>query len=124
MKRKHWILLTAIGLSAFSCTYYEQPTASTPEYRTGHIITTLPDGYKTVTVSGTRYYTYGDRYYRSQGDGYVVVDSPYTSRDVSVIRELPSGYRVVTRQGQSYYQVGDVYYRRSADGYVIVQEPF
>ncbi len=126
MKRNQRLsLLALLAIGAIgSCSYYETPTTAVPEYRTGHIVTTLPDGYQTVTVRGTRYYTYGDYYYRPQGGGYVVVESPYGGSSVSVMRELPSGYRVVTRHGQRYYQVGNVYYQQRAGGYVVVDSPF
>jgi hypothetical protein len=126
MKRKKSLMIAAFALAGMgSCTYYDTPTAAAPEYTTGHVVTTLPDGYRTVTISGTRYYTYGDRYYRSQGNGYMVVDSPYgRGSGVSVVSELPAGYRVITRHGQRYYQVGDVYYQNRSGGYVIVDSPF
>jgi hypothetical protein len=128
MKRNHRLnLLAALALGALgSCTYYETPTTATPEYSVGHVVTTLPSGYRTVTIGGTRYYSYGDSYYRPHGSGYIVVDSPYgaTRSDVTVVRELPSGYRVITRGGQRYYQVGNVYYQSRAGGYVVVDSPF
>jgi hypothetical protein len=129
MKRNHRLnVLAALVLGALgSCSYYETQTTATPEYTTtGHVITTLPSGYRTVTVGGTRYYSYGDSYYRPQGSGYVVVDSPYatTSGSVSVVRELPSGYRVITRDGQRYYQSGNVYYQSRSGGYTVVPSPF
>jgi hypothetical protein len=129
MKRNHRLnLLSALALGALgSCSYYETPTTSMPEYTTGHVVTTLPSGYRTVTVGGTRYYSYGDSYYRPHGSGYIIVDSPYgttTRMDTTVVRELPSGYRVVTRGGQRYYQAGNVYYQSRPGGYVVVESPF
>ena len=129
MKRNHRLhVLAALVLGALgSCSYYETPTTATPSYTTtGHVITTLPSGYRTVTVGGTQYYSYGDSYYRPQGSGYVVVDSPYatTTGSVSVVRELPSGYRVINQHGQRYYQSGNVYYQSRSGGYVVVPNPF
>jgi len=128
MKRNHRLnLLAAVVLGALgSCSYYETPTTAAPEYTTGHVVTTLPSGYRTVTVGGTRYYSYGNSYYRPHGSGYVIVDSPYatTTGSVSVIRELPSGYRVITRDGQRYYQSGNAYYQARSGGYVVVPSPF
>ncbi|MCW1923099.1 DUF6515 family protein [Luteolibacter arcticus] len=133
MKRNHRLnLLAALAFGALaSCSYHETPTSATPDYGhnhgSSHVITTLPSGYRTVTISGNQYYTHGDRYYRPQGSGYVVVDSPYgstTRTNTTVVRELPSGHRVVTRQGQRYYQSGDVYYQSRSGGYVVVDNPF
>lgn len=127
MKRNQRLSIVAAAALGFfgSCTYYETQTTAHPGYRTGHIVTTLPDGYRTVTVSGTRYYTYGDTYYRPQGTGYIVVDSPYsTSSGMTVVRELPSGYQVITRHGQRYYRAGDVYYQSRPGGYMVVESPY
>jgi hypothetical protein len=128
MKRNHRLnVLAAVVFGALaSCSYYETPTTATPDYTTGHVITTLPSGYRTVTVAGTQYYSYGDSYYRPHGSGYVVVDSPYatTTGSVSVMRELPTGYRVINHHGQRYYQSGNVYYQSRPGGYVVVQSPF
>jgi acyl-coenzyme A synthetase/AMP-(fatty) acid ligase len=41
------------------------------------VITRLPGGYREVTYRGQRYYQVGDRYYRRQGDGYIIVSRPY-----------------------------------------------
>ena len=129
MKRNHRLnLLAALVFGALgSCSYYETQTTATPDYySSGQVITTLPSGYRTVTVGGTQYYSYGDSYYRPHGSGYVVVDSPYatTTGSVNVIRTLPSGYRVVTHHGQRYYQSGTSYYQARSGGYVVVPSPF
>jgi hypothetical protein len=128
MKRNHRLnVLAAVVLGVLgSCSYYETPTTAVPDYTTGHVVTTLPSGYRTVTVRGTRYYSYGDSYYRPHGSGYIVVDSPYatTTGSVSVVRELPAGYRVINHHGQRYYQSGNVYYQSRSGGYVVVESPF
>lgn len=127
MKRNHRLnLLAALAFGALgSCSYYETQTTATPDYTVGQVVTTLPSGYRMVTVGGNRYYSYGDYYYRPHGSGYVVVDSPYaTTGSVSVMRELPSGYRVVTQHGQRYYQSGGTYYQARSGGYVVVPSPF
>lgn len=41
------------------------------------VITRLPSGYREVNHRGQRYYQSGDRYYRRQGDSYIIVSSPY-----------------------------------------------
>jgi hypothetical protein len=127
MKRNYRLsLLAALAFGALgSCSYYETQTTATPDYTVGHVVTTLPPGYRTVTIGGTRYYSHGDYYYRPHGSGYVVVDSPYaTTGSVSVVRELPSGYRVITHHGQRYYQSGGAYYQARSGGYVVVPSPF
>ena len=128
MKRNYRLnVLAAVVLGALgSCSYYETPTTTVPDYTTGHVVTTLPSGYRTVTVRGTQYYSYGDSYYRPHGSGYIVVDSPYatTTGSVSVVRELPAGYRVINHHGQRYYQSGNVYYQPRSGGYVVVDSPF
>jgi len=129
MKRNHSLnLLAGVVLGALaSCTYYETPTSAGPDYTTGHVVTTLPSGYRTVTVGGTRYYSYGDSYYRPHGSGYIVVDSPYrttTTTTRGMVTELPDGYRVVTHHGQRYYQYGNVYYQPRSGGYMVVDSPF
>lgn len=46
-------------------------------YERTQIITRLPDGYREVNYRGQRYYQSGDRYYRRQGDSYIIVSRPY-----------------------------------------------
>ena len=52
------------------------PSAGAPGYRPGYVVTTLPQGYRAEVISGTRYYYHDNVYYRPQGRGYVVVQSP------------------------------------------------
>lgn len=40
-------------------------------------INRLPDGYRQVNHRGITYYQVGDRYYRRQGESFMVVNSPY-----------------------------------------------
>ncbi len=119
-------------------------------YRPGYSVTTLPSGYRTEVISGTSYYHHGDVYYRPQGRGYVVVESPHRHHDGNrpggrdrdrdgrpdryeshgdyhgerVIRQLPNGYQTVTHRGTRYYRAGDVYYQSRGEGYIIVRSPF
>ena len=126
------------GVLLTSCVdpYYTGPSSATVTvHRPGYVVQTLPHGYRTEVIGGTSYYYHDNVYYRPQGRGYVVVESPRRHsrrhdwdhgprRDVTVIRELPSGYRVVTHGGQRYYRVGDVYYQSRGSGYVVVRSPF
>ncbi|WP_035608728.1 hypothetical protein [Haloferula sp. BvORR071] len=50
-------------------------TATT--YQPGYVVHTLPTGYRTEVVSGTRYYSHDNVYYRPQGSSYVVVKPPH-----------------------------------------------
>ena len=122
------LLAAGFGLSAVSCVM-ETPAVTTTTvetYRPGYYTRTLPPSYETRIVRGNRYYYYDNVYYRPQGEGYVVVDSPYgtVSASTGYVHTLPSGYRVVERSGRRYYVVGDTYYRSEGNGYVIVRDPF
>lgn len=46
-------------------------------YQHGEIITRLPDGHRVVNHRGVTYYEAGGRYYRRQGDSYVITTRPY-----------------------------------------------
>lgn len=46
-------------------------------YERGGGITRLPDGYRQVNHRGNTYYQVGDRYFRRQGESFVVVNRPY-----------------------------------------------
>ncbi len=47
------------------------------QYTRTRTITHLPSGYREVNHRGNTYYQAGDRYYRRQGEGYIIVSSPY-----------------------------------------------
>jgi hypothetical protein len=122
------LLAAGLGFSAVSCVV-ETPAVTTTTvetYRPGYYTRAIPGRYETRTIRGTRYYYADNVYYRPQGEGYVVVDSPYgtVAASTGFVRTLPSGYRVVERSGRRYYMVGDTYYRPEGEGYVIVRDPF
>ncbi len=117
-----------LGMGA-SCTYYnDEPAPVETVYQPGYAVRTLPPGYRTEVIDGVRYYHHDRVYYRPEGSGYVVVDTPRTIVEsppgTSIIRTLPGGYEVVTYRGQRYYRAGNVYYQSRADGYVIVPSPY
>jgi len=58
-------------------TYQGSPDRHDGRYDRGEVITRLPDGYRVVNHRGQRYYQVGDRYYRRQGDSYVITTRPY-----------------------------------------------
>ncbi|MDP3849086.1 MAG: hypothetical protein Q8Q59_01180 [Luteolibacter sp.] len=47
------------------------------QYEGNEVITRLPNGYREVNHRGEKYYQSGDRYYRRQGESYIIVSSPY-----------------------------------------------
>jgi hypothetical protein len=58
-------------------TYQESLNRHDGRYDRGEVITRLPDGYREVNHRGTTYYQAGDRYYRRQGETYVITTRPY-----------------------------------------------
>jgi len=48
-----------------------------PQYGSDEVITRLPDGYRELNHRGDTYYQAGDRYYRRQGETYVITTRPY-----------------------------------------------
>lgn len=71
---------SAAALLTTSCVVetYDPPhtTVTTTTYEPGYVVRTLPSGYRTEVISGTRYYYHDNVYYRPQGSSYVVVKSP------------------------------------------------
>lgn len=99
-------------------------------YRSGYEVRTLPQGYRTEVINGTRYYSHDGTYYRSHSGRYVVVERPNYHRPSTVyhretiLRTLPPGYRSINRGGIRYYQYRENFYRRSGSGYIIVDRPY
>ena len=56
---------------------YQESSSPDGRYERTEVITRLPDGYREVNHRGTTYYQAGDRYYRRQGESYVITTSPY-----------------------------------------------
>lgn len=79
MKTKLLAGMASVLAFVTSACFYETPVhhhvETTPT--TSTVVTTLPNGYKTVTYRGTDYYTYNNTYYRPHGSGYMVVANPY-----------------------------------------------
>lgn len=57
--------------------YQDSPNRHDGRYDRGEVITRLPDGYRVVNHRGETYYQVGDRYYRRQGETYVITTRPY-----------------------------------------------
>ncbi|MES2439398.1 MAG: DUF6515 family protein [Verrucomicrobiota bacterium] len=126
------------------------PTQTVTTYRTGYEVRSLPPGYRTEVIGGTRYYSQGGTYYQPRSGRYVVVEAPrnrgsydrqysdrqYNGRDRDrdrgrpqgnrdvIVTKLPPGSRPVKYRGGEYYQVRDVYYQRRGAGYVVVSRPY
>ncbi|BCU79224.1 DUF6515 family protein [Luteolibacter sp. LG18] len=104
------------------------------DYRPGYVVETLPGGYQTEVVGGVQYYHHDNIYYRPQGRGYVVVESPRMHGPMmpppghmgfgTTVTTLPNGARIVTHNRTRYWVHDNVYYQSRGDGYVIVRSPF
>ncbi len=119
-------LIAASLLSGCAAPYPSSGVGASVTYRTGHEVRTLPSGYRTETIGGTRYYNNNGTYYQARSGRYVVVDPPGNGRrDREVyIQKLPSGHRAVPYRGKTYYQVQNTYYERRNGGYIVVASPY
>ncbi|NQX00535.1 hypothetical protein HQ447_07725 [bacterium] len=110
-------------------------------YHAGYEVRSLPPGYRSETIGGTRFYSHNGTYYQPRSGRYVVVEAPrhysdrnYSDRNYSgrpnpyrdrqIITELPRGYREVNYRGNRYYHSNDVYYQHRGSGYVTVTRPY
>ncbi len=121
-------LMTAALVAGTSFTSCMDPysTNTSITYRTGSEVRTLPPGYRTEIVGGTRYYTHNGTYYRPKSGRYVIVETPHRrerNREVYV-EKLPPGYHMVRYGGRYYYRVNNIYYQQRGPGYVVVERPF
>jgi hypothetical protein len=129
------LAIGAAGLGLSNCVdpYYTGGTSVTT-YSPGCTVPSLPSGYATVTVGGTRYYRHDNVYFRPRGNGYVVVEAPdrrhgargdrHRYDDSRYVTRLPHGYRTVRHDGRVYHQSGDTYYVTREVGHVMVPGPF
>lgn len=136
----------AIGTLLPGCVdpYYAGPPQRVTTYHPGYEVRSLPPGYRTEVIGGTRYYSHGGHYYRPRSGGYVVVEGPRHDRgyydgrprddygyqgrppghrDV-IITRLPPGYREINHRRGRYYHANDTYYQQRGAGYVIVTSPY
>lgn len=72
-------------------------------YQSGYRFQTLPAGYRSETLSGTRYYYDNGNYYRRDSRGYVIVDAPRGSRYNEDYRAVRQGREVNSRRNQRIY---------------------
>lgn len=144
----------ALCLSLASCVapyddgYHGGHSSTTTTYQPGYRTTSLPQGYRSETISGRNYYYHNGAYYQRNSGGYVVIDAPRESRyysDYSRSRQtvrpdgrsstvttyqpgyrlssLPSGYRSENLGGSTYYYHNGAYYQRNSGGYVVTEAP-
>jgi hypothetical protein len=72
-------------------------------YQSGYRLQTLPAGYRSETLSGTRYYYDNGNYYHRDSSGYVIVDAPRGSRYYEDYRAVRQGREVNSRSNQRIY---------------------
>lgn len=142
----------ALCLSLISCVVpygngYQGSSTTYTTYQPGYRTTSLPQGYRSESISGRNYYYHNGHYYERNSGGYVVIDAPRQSRyysDYSRFRQgdrhdgrttvttyrpgyrlssLPSGYRSENLGGSTYYYHNGAYYQRNAGGYVVTEAP-
>lgn len=143
-----------MGLASCVGPYDSYGGGSVTSYQPGYTISSLPDNYRSETISGNTYYYHDGHYYRPDSDGYVVVEAPRSSRYYDdynrnhqayrenrddrgpysrndqrydrgqFVTRLPDGYREVNHRGDTYYRAGDRFYSRQGRRYVIVSSPF
>lgn len=142
----------AFCLSLASCVVpyddgYHGGSTSITTYQPGYRTTSLPQGYRSETISGRNYYYHNGSYYQRNSDGYVVIDAPRESRyypeynrSRQVVRpegratvttyqpgyrltSLPSGYRSENLGGSTYYYHNGAYYQQNSGGYVVTEAP-
>ena len=87
----------------------------------GALVSSLPDGYVRLAVSGTTYYYYGGAFYISSSGKYKVVTAPAGA----VVTHLPEGTEEVTLNGQKYVTYNGTYYepisQDGKDAYIVVE---
>jgi len=94
-------------------------------------ITTLPHGYKTVTVGGSPYYFVNNSWYRRSNGRYFISSRPHGYKG-SIgqsygkshgLAKLPHGYKSFSHSGIIYYSNGSNFYRRSNGRYIRSSRP-
>lgn len=89
-----------------------------PRYGKTVVITT--PSFRTVIISGSKYYYDDGIFYRRYSDRYVVIPAPIGA----VVSALPYGCSTVIIGGVTYYKNNGIYYRATASGYYeVVPEP-
>jgi len=73
-----------------------------PALSIGAVVTSLPQGYTTVFVSGAPYYHHGNYYYRPYTGGYIVVPAP--TAPASTVEQVNPYFLSVTKIAEMAFQ--------------------
>lgn len=87
--------------------------------RHGHVVQSLPRGYKRIWYRKEPYYFFGGVFYRTTLSGFVVVKAPVGA----VVISLPVGYQRLWYGDTVYYIYEGTFYRQVPAGYVVVEPP-
>jgi hypothetical protein len=87
--------------------------------RRGHVIRSLPRGYRRIWHHREPYFYFGGVFYRSGISGFIAVQAPIGA----VVISLPIGYQRLWYDGSVYYIYEGTFYRRVPAGYVVVEPP-
>ena len=87
--------------------------------RHGHVVTSLPRGYRRTWHNRRPYYYSSGIFYRPARSGFTVVGAPFGA----VVVSLPIGYQRLWIDNSAYYVYGGTFYRRVPAGYVVVERP-
>ncbi len=84
--------------------------------RHGHVVRSLPHGYRTIRTPGRHYYCHGGVYYARHSHGYEIVKAPR-------FHHLPRNARRIVVNRGVYYVCDDVYYRPCDGWYEVCERP-
>ena len=87
--------------------------------RHGHVIRSLPRGYRRIWHNREPYFYFGGVFYRSGLSGFISVQAPIGA----IVISLPIGYQRLWYDGSVYYIYEGTFYRRVPAGYVVVEPP-
>ena len=103
MNIKHILILSCTAGALASCVpvVITPPSINAPSVRVANI-RVLPSGYRTVNVSGIKYYTHGGKYWKRSNGVYVPVRKPVVKKSKLFI---PPGHRKVVKvKGNKHYR--------------------
>jgi hypothetical protein len=87
--------------------------------RHGHVVQSLPRGYKRIWYRREPYYFFGGVFYRPTLSGFVVVKAPVGA----IVISLPVGYQRLWYDDTVYYIYDGTFYRQIPAGYIVVEPP-
>ncbi len=116
---------TAASMCLSSCVVpYDTYSGGYSNPQPGYRVLTLPNGYRSESISGNTYYYQNGTYYRRDTAGYVVIDAPRSSRyydDYSRSRESNQRDHRYDQQTHDYQDNRD---DRHEHGDVLTQLPY